>query len=60
METAAERTINSETGQWSSESERSAEAAPMEDVRRLGNQGDDDAGSDSDALRVTEEENEPT
>lgn len=32
----------------------------MEDVRRLGNCGDDDTGSNLDVLRVTEEKNEST
>jgi hypothetical protein len=32
----------------------------VEDVRRLGNWGDDDTGSNLDVLRVTEEKNEPT
>lgn len=48
------------TGQRSSESDQSVEAALMEDVRRRGDRGDDDPGSNSDVLRVVEEGNELT
>lgn len=43
------------TGQRSSESDQSVEAALMEDVWRRGDRGDDDPGSNSDVLRVVEE-----
>lgn len=43
------------TGHRSSESDQSVEAALMEDVRRRGDRGDDDPGSNSDVLRVVEE-----
>lgn len=48
------------TGQRSSESDQSVEAALMEDVRRRGDRGDNDPGSNSDVLKVIEEENELT
>lgn len=48
------------TGQRSSESDQSVEAALMEDVRRRGDRGDNGPGSNSDVLKVIEEENELT